>query len=146
MGFPGSKTKTKPVMHIDLTSRLANQLWTPCEGFPLRFREPNLAESYLKRALEKKELVNVGVAGDEVCGIAFWDADNGWEVYSTESLCVPELVKDRSCLADDQKSTFWRDGYLVFPGLLAAEAGVKTGDVDFQVQDDSIDMISQVLE
>lgn len=99
----------------------------------LRFRaEPNLAEGRLKSALENKELVNVGVDGAGICGVAFRDPKYGWEVYSTDPLCVPALVKDTiatATLADDQKSTFWRDGYLVFPGMLAKEVQGSSGEL-----------------
>ncbi|CAK8999554.1 unnamed protein product [Durusdinium trenchii] len=103
-----------------------------------KFRaEPNLAEGRLKSALENKELVNVGVDGAGICGVAFRDPKYGWEVYSTDPLCVPALVKDTiatATLADDQKSTFWRDGYLVFPGMLAKEAPMLKQNMDLMMK------------
>ena len=56
----------------------------------------------------------------EITGVAIHDSDCGWEVYATDALHVPALTDS----SDDLKASFWRNGYLVFPGLLSEEAGL----------------------
>ncbi len=72
----------------------------------------------MKKALENKDFVNVGYVAGQISGLAIRDPDDGWEVYATDALHVPTLTDS----VDDLKATFWRNGYLVFPGLLAEEA------------------------
>ena len=55
----------------------------------------------------------------QISGVAVRDPDRGWEVYATNALQVPFLTDS----TEDLKANFWRNGYLVFPGLLADEAG-----------------------
>lgn len=86
----------------------------------LRFRtDPTLAEARLKKALENKDVVNVGYVAGQISSLAIRDPDDGWEVYATDALHVPTLTDS---VGIDLKATFWRNGYLVFPGLLAEEA------------------------
>lgn len=86
----------------------------------LRFRtDPTLAEARLKKALENKDVANVGYVAGQISSLAIRDPDDGWEVYATDALHVPTLTDS---VGIDLKTTFWRNGYLVFPGLLAEEA------------------------
>jgi len=95
-----------------------------------KFRtDPTLAEARLKKALENEDVVNVGYVAGQISGLAIRDPDDGWEVYATDALHVPTLTDS----VDDLKATFWRNGYLVFPGLLAEEAKTLKKQMDLMM-------------
>jgi len=92
--------------------------------------DPDLAEARLKKALENKDTVNVGYVDGQMSGVAIRDPNHGWEVYATNALQVPALTDS----AEDLMATFWRNGYLVFPGLLADEAQSLKQKLDLMMQ------------
>jgi len=87
------------------------------------------AELRLAQAFRDCEPVTVAIHSDSrrVLGIAFSDATTGLEVYTVGATCVGAVlvggIPSRMADVDGaERRSFWEKGFLVFPGLLSAEA------------------------